>query len=74
LKKIRNKKLFIYLVSSNIQKSILDENDLLDRLKDDFDSQPEFHSHLFGLGGRGRLLSTHLPAPVPSLHRHHQYT
>ena len=32
----------------------LNENALLDRLKDDFDSQPEFHCHLFGLGGRGR--------------------
>jgi hypothetical protein len=33
------------------------ENALLDRLQDDFDSQPDFHCHLFGLGGRGRSLS-----------------
>ncbi|CAF1284033.1 unnamed protein product [Adineta steineri] len=53
-------------ISSINEKPIDNENDLLDRLKDDFDSQPEFHCHLFGLGGRGRLLSMHLPPPEPS--------
>jgi hypothetical protein len=47
----------IYLVSH--------ENILLDRLQDDFDSQPEFHCHLFGLGGRGRSLSMHSSPPEP---------
>ena len=37
--------------------SSFNEDDLFNRLKDDFDSQPEFHCHLFGLGGRGRSIS-----------------
>jgi hypothetical protein len=55
-----------YLEYLNIEKPLVDENDLLDRLKDDFDSQPEFHCHLFGLGGRGRATSMHLSPPEPS--------
>lgn len=45
------------------------EKVLLDRLKDDFDSQPEFHCHLFGLGGRGRSLSTDQSPASPSFSR-----
>jgi len=56
-------------ISPNIRKSLFDENDLLNRLKDDFDSQPDFHCHLFGLGGRGRLSSRYLPPPEPSLNK-----
>ncbi len=72
----KNKFLYlIYLVSSNIKKSFIDENDLLDRLKDDFDSQPEFHCHLFGLGGRGRgrSLSIQSSPPKPSFTRQNDY-
>ncbi len=65
--------MFIYLVSPNLSKAVFDENDLLNRLKDDFDSQPEFHCHLFGLGGRGRSSSIHLSPPEPSLSRRKDY-
>ncbi|CAF1460068.1 unnamed protein product [Adineta ricciae] len=55
--------------SSNLGRTYVNEDDLLDRLRDDFDSQPDFHCHLFGLGGRGRpLLSTHRSPPDPSIH------
>ncbi|CAF4561312.1 unnamed protein product [Rotaria sp. Silwood1] len=61
-------------LSVNIQKKLSDENDLLDRLKDDFDSQPDFHCHLFGLGGRGRSSSMHLSPPEPFLNKRNYYT
>ncbi len=54
-------------------KSFFNENDLLDRLKDDIDSQPEFHCHLFGLGGRGRSLSMHSSPPEPGFIRQNDY-
>ncbi|UJR10183.1 hypothetical protein I4U23_014398 [Adineta vaga] len=61
-------------ISSNIGRIYLDENDLLNRLQDDIDSQPEFHCHLFGLGGRGRSSSIHLSPPDPFLYRQKHYT
>ncbi|CAF1043745.1 unnamed protein product [Rotaria sordida] len=61
-------------LSLNIQKKLFDENDLLDRLKDDFDSQPDFHCHLFGLGGRGRSSSMYLSPPEPFLNKRNYYT
>jgi hypothetical protein len=45
------------------------EVDLLDRLQDDFDSQPDFHCHSFGLGGRGRPLSAQLVVPSLKIFR-----
>lgn len=61
-----NMKIAAYPPKTN-SKILLDENDLINRLQDDFDSQPEFHCHLFGLGGRGRLSSLHLSPPSPFL-------
>ncbi len=55
-------------------KILFDENDLLDRLKDDFDSQAEFHCHLIGLGGRRRSSSMHLTPPEPSFIKQNYYT
>ena len=63
----------MFLESARITKVVADENDLLNRLRDDFDSQPEFHCHLFGLGGRGRSLSTHLSPYEPSFTRRNDY-
>lgn len=45
----------------------LSEKELVDRLKEDFDSQPDFHCHLFGLGGRGRSLTLNQYPPSPQL-------
>lgn len=61
------------LVCEIMTKSVSDENDLLDRLQDDFDSQPEFHCHLFGLGGRGRSLSTNFSPREPAFPRRNDY-
>ncbi|CAF2540007.1 unnamed protein product [Rotaria sp. Silwood2] len=61
-------------LSLNTQKTLSDENDLLDRLKDDFDSQPDFHCHLFGLGGRGRSSSMHLSPPEPFFSKRNNFT
>ena len=49
--------------------SASDENALLDRLQIDFDSQPDFHCHLFGLGGRGRSLSVYTTPIEPGFIR-----
>ena len=62
LPKMNHMKIAAYPPKTN-SKDVLDENDLINRLQDDFDSQPEFHCHLFGLGGRGRLSSLHLAPP-----------
>ncbi|CAF1255581.1 unnamed protein product [Rotaria magnacalcarata] len=61
--------------SLNSEKTFYDENELLDRLQDDLDSQPDFHCHLFGLGGRGRSSSSmHISPPEPYLSKRNHYS